>query len=64
VLSVCYARSILAVWIKEEKREVLLLSHVQDLKYKEVAEILGCDPRTVKVRANAVARKCSSSRKQ
>ena len=35
-----------------EKREVLLLSRVQDLKYNEVAEILGCDPGTVKVRVH------------
>jgi len=35
-----------------EKREVLLLSRVQELKYNEVAEILGCDPGTVKVRVH------------
>ena len=35
-----------------EKREVLLLSRVQDLNYNEVAEILGCDPGTVKVRVH------------
>ena len=35
-----------------EKREVLLLSRVQELKYNEVAEILGCDAGTVKVRVH------------
>ena len=35
-----------------EKREVLLLSRVQNLKYDEVAEILGCDTGAVKVRVH------------
>jgi RNA polymerase sigma-70 factor (ECF subfamily) len=35
-----------------EKREVLLLSRVQNLKYEQVAEILGCDTGTVKVRVH------------
>ena len=35
-----------------EKREVLLLSRVRNLKYDEVAEILGCDTGTVKVRVH------------
>jgi len=35
-----------------EKREVLLLSRVQNLKYDEVAEILGCDAGAVKVRVH------------
>jgi len=35
-----------------EKREVLLLSRLQNLKYAEVGEILGCDPGAVKVRVH------------
>ena len=35
-----------------EKREVLLLSRVHNLKYDEVAEILGCEPGAVKVRVH------------
>lgn len=37
-----------------EDREVLLLSRFQDLKYKEIAEILGCAEGTVKARAYAL----------
>lgn len=33
-----------------EKRELLLLSRFQNLKYQEIAEILACDVGTVKVR--------------
>lgn len=33
-----------------EKREVLLLSRFQNLKYDQIAEILDCEPGTVKVR--------------
>ena len=35
-----------------EKREVLLLSRVQNLKCQEIGEILGCDAGTVKVRVH------------
>ncbi len=35
-----------------EKRELLLLARVQNLKYAEVAEILGCEVATVKVRVH------------
>ena len=35
-----------------EKREVLLLSRVQNLKCQEIGEILGCDASTVKVRVH------------
>ena len=35
-----------------DKREVLLLSRLQNLKYDEVAEILGCDASAVKVRVH------------
>ena len=35
-----------------DKREVLLLSRLQNLKYDEVAEILGCDAGAVKVRVH------------
>jgi len=33
-----------------EKREVLVLSRFQNLKYRQIAEILGCDIGTVKTR--------------
>jgi RNA polymerase sigma-70 factor (ECF subfamily) len=36
--------------LPEEKREVLVLSRFQDLKYRQIAEILGCDIGTVKTR--------------
>jgi len=35
-----------------EDREVLLLSRFQDLKYKEIAELLGCAEGTVKARVH------------
>lgn len=34
-----------------EKREVLVLSRFQDLKYKEIAEMYGCTEGAIKVRA-------------
>lgn len=34
----------------EEKREILLLSRFQELKYDEIAELLGCELGTVKTR--------------
>jgi RNA polymerase sigma-70 factor (ECF subfamily) len=33
-----------------DKREVLVLSRYQDLKYEQIAEVLGCDIGAVKVR--------------
>jgi RNA polymerase sigma factor (sigma-70 family) len=36
--------------LSEEKREVLLLSRFQDLKYSEIAQLLGCDVSTIKTR--------------
>lgn len=33
-----------------EKREILVLSRYQDLKYEEIADILGCEAGAVKVR--------------
>jgi RNA polymerase sigma-70 factor (ECF subfamily) len=36
--------------LPERKREVLLLSRYQGLKYKEIAELMGCDVNTIKVR--------------
>ena len=39
-----------------EKREVLLLSRVQNLKCQEIGEILGCDAGTVKVRVHRALR--------
>jgi RNA polymerase sigma factor (sigma-70 family) len=36
--------------LPEEKREILLLSRFQELKYDEIAQMLGCETGTVKVR--------------
>jgi RNA polymerase sigma-70 factor (ECF subfamily) len=36
--------------LSEEKREVLVLSRFQDLKYEEIAVLLGCEVNTVKVK--------------
>lgn len=36
--------------LSAEKREVLLLSRYQELKYEEIGKILGCQANTVKVR--------------
>jgi RNA polymerase sigma-70 factor, ECF subfamily len=38
--------------LPEEKREVLVLSRFQDLKYEQIAEILGCELSTVKVKVH------------
>ena len=36
--------------LPHEKREVLVLSRFQNLKYEQIAQILNCEPGTVKVR--------------
>jgi RNA polymerase sigma-70 factor (ECF subfamily) len=36
--------------LSEDKREVLLLSRFQDMSYKEIAQLLGCDVGTIKTR--------------
>jgi RNA polymerase sigma factor (sigma-70 family) len=36
--------------LPEEKREVLVLSRFQELKYEEIALLLGCQPNAVKVK--------------
>ncbi|HJX82898.1 MAG TPA: RNA polymerase sigma factor [Candidatus Angelobacter sp.] len=36
----------------EEKREVLVLARFQELKYSEIAELLGCEVNTVKVKVH------------
>src|SRR5947209_13836909 len=36
--------------LPEEKREVLVLSRFQELKYEEIAALLGCQPNAVKVK--------------
>ena len=36
--------------LPEDKREVLLLSRFQDMKYSEIAELLGCEVGTIKTR--------------
>jgi RNA polymerase sigma factor (sigma-70 family) len=38
--------------LPEEKREVLILSRYQELKYEQIAEIMGCEVGTVKVRVH------------
>jgi RNA polymerase sigma-70 factor (ECF subfamily) len=38
--------------LPEEKREVLVLSRFQDLKYEQIAEIMGCEVSTVKVKVH------------
>jgi RNA polymerase sigma-70 factor (ECF subfamily) len=36
--------------LPEEKREILVLSRFQELKYDEIAQLLGCEVGAVKVR--------------
>ena len=36
----------------EEKREVLILARFQELKYEEIAQLLGCELNTVKTRVH------------
>ena len=36
--------------LPEDKREILVLSRFQGMKYEQIAEVLGCEPGTVKVR--------------
>ncbi len=38
--------------LEEGKREVLVLSRFQDLKYEEIAQLLGCEVGTVKTRVH------------
>jgi RNA polymerase sigma factor (sigma-70 family) len=38
--------------LPEDKREVLVLSRFQDLKYEQIADILGCELSTVKVKVH------------
>src|SRR6185295_18814112 len=38
--------------LSEEKREVLVLSRYQEMKYEQIAEVLGCEVGTVKVRVH------------
>jgi RNA polymerase sigma factor (sigma-70 family) len=38
--------------LSEEKREVLVLSRFQELKYEEIARLMGCEVNTVKVRVH------------
>ena len=38
--------------ISEDKREVLVLSRFQDMKYEEIAQLLGCEVSTVKTRVH------------
>jgi RNA polymerase sigma-70 factor, ECF subfamily len=38
--------------LPEEKREVLILSRYQEMKYEQIAELMGCEVGTVKVRVH------------
>jgi len=38
--------------LPEDKREILVLSRFQELKYDEIARLLGCETNTVKVRVH------------
>ena len=38
--------------LPEEKREALVLSRFQDLRYEEIAELQGCEVGAVKVRVH------------
>jgi len=38
--------------LSEEKREVLVLSRYQDMKYSEIGDVLGCSEGAVKVRVH------------
>lgn len=38
--------------LPEEKREILILSRLQEMKYEEIARLLGCEVGTVKVRVH------------
>jgi len=38
--------------LSEEKREVLILSRYEDMKYEEIADLIGCSIGTVKVRVH------------
>lgn len=42
--------------LPEEKREILLLSRYQEMKYDDIATLLGCEPGTVKVRVHRAMR--------
>lgn len=42
--------------LPEEKREILLLCRFQELKYQEIAELLGCELATVKTRIHRALR--------
>jgi RNA polymerase sigma-70 factor (ECF subfamily) len=42
-----------------EKREVLIMSRYQDLKYEEIASVLECEVGTVKVRVYRALRELS-----
>ena len=36
--------------LPDDKREILVLSRFQGMKYEDIAEVLGCEVGTVKVR--------------
>lgn len=38
--------------LTDDKREVLVLSRFQDLKYEDIAQMMGCEVNTVKVRVH------------
>ena len=53
--SVALLRRALAL-LPEDKREVLVLSRFQNLRYEEIGRILDCEPGTVKVRVYRAVR--------
>ena len=38
--------------LPEDKREVLVLSRYREMKYEDIAELLGCEVNTVKTRVH------------
>jgi len=42
--------------LPEEKREILMLARFQEMKYEEIAALLGCELNTVKTRVHRALR--------
>ena len=47
--------------LSEEKREILLLCRFQELKYEEIAELLGCELNTVRSRIHRALQELSKN---
>jgi len=50
--------------MREEKREILILSRFQELKYEEIARLLGCELGTVKTRIHRAIQELRQNFKQ